>query len=119
VVLMFLPAGILDLDQASTQILILGDLMLWNGLTLLVSSFANCTRKYSCLMRTGRTQCLFPVICVVLAQICGHVLLRAPAHVLFPLELIASSVFRMNVLTTLPDDRPTEEWQHVQGPKDA
>jgi hypothetical protein len=64
-------------------------------------------------MRTGRTQCLCPVIHVVLAQVCGHVLLRAPAHVFFPLELIASSVVSMHVLTTLLDDRPTEEWQHV------
>jgi hypothetical protein len=70
-------------------------------------------------MRTGRSQCLFPVICVVLAQICGHVHLRAPAHVFFPSELIASSVVSMDFLTTLPDDRPTEEWKHVQGPTDA
>jgi hypothetical protein len=70
-------------------------------------------------MRTRGTQCLFPVIRVVLAQVCGHVLHRAPAHALFPLELIASSVVRMYVLTTLPNDRLTEEWQHVQGPKNA
>jgi hypothetical protein len=50
-------------------------------------------------MKTGRTQCLFPVICVVLAHVCGHVLLRAPAHVFFPLELIASSVVSVHVLT--------------------
>jgi hypothetical protein len=54
-VLMFLPTGILDLDQGSTQVLTLGDLMLWHGLTLLVSSFANCTCEYSFLMKTGRT----------------------------------------------------------------
>jgi hypothetical protein len=54
-----------------------------------------------------------------LAEVCGHVLLRAPAHVFFPLELIASSVVSMHVLTTLTDDRPTEEWKHVQGPTDA
>jgi hypothetical protein len=60
-------------------------------------------------MRTGITQCLFLVMCVVLAQVCGHALLRAPAHIFFPLELIASNVVSMHVLTTLPDDRPTEE----------
>jgi hypothetical protein len=43
---------------------------------------------------------IFPVICVVLAQVCGHVLLRAPAHVFFPLELISSNVVSMCVLTT-------------------
>jgi hypothetical protein len=118
-VLMFLPTGILDLVQDPTQVLTLGNLLLWHGLTLHVSSFANCTREYSCLMRAGRTQCLFPIFYVVLAQVCGHVLLRAPAHVFFPLECIAYIVVRMHVLTTLPDDRPTEEWQHVQGPKDA
>jgi hypothetical protein len=44
VVLMFLPTCILDLDQAPTQLLTLGDLMLWHDLTPLVSSFANCMR---------------------------------------------------------------------------